>query len=90
VQKSTPRRTSTTSKANPENVYIKMYQTRAITSYIHIMWENYENSQQGSKKLNDATTKQYFYQNEKSLLQLMQKQNRLEGLRALTHCMYTP
>ena len=42
-------------------------------------------SQQGLEKLNDVMTKHYFratsHQNEKALLQLIQKQNRIEHLK---------
>lgn len=76
--------------------FIQVYQTKAITPYIHAMSNHVGEfmrihgsilpfTQQGLEKFNDVMTKQYFratsHQNEKALLQLMQKQNRLEYLR---------
>ena len=76
--------------------FIRVYQTKAITPYIHAMSNHVGEfmrihgsilpfTQQGLEKFNDVMTKQYFqatsHQNEKALLQLMQKQNRLEYLR---------
>ena len=69
---------------------------KALTSYIHAMSNHIGEfmrihgsilpfTQQGLEKFNDVVTKQYFratsHQNNKALLQLMQKHNRLEYLR---------
>ena len=76
--------------------FISVYQTKNVTPYIHAMFNHVGEfmemhgsilpfSQQGLEKLNDVMTKHYFratsHQNEKALLQLIQKQNRIEHLK---------
>ena len=76
--------------------FIQVYQTKALTPYIHAMSNHVGEfmrihgsilpfTQQGLEKFNDVVTKQYFratsHQNDKALVQLMQKHNRLEYLR---------
>ena len=76
--------------------FTSVYQTKNVTPYMHAMLNHVGEfmnihgsilpfSQQGLEKLNDIMTKHYFratsHQNEKALLQLIQKQNRLEHLK---------
>ena len=76
--------------------FIQVYQTKALTPYIHAMSNHVGEfmrihssillfTQQGLEKFIDVVTKQYFratsHQNDKALFQLMQKHNRLEYLR---------
>ena len=76
--------------------FIHEYQTKNVTPYIHAMSNHVGEfmrvhgsilpfTQQGLEKFNDVMTKHYFratsHQNEKALLQLIQKHNRLEHLR---------
>ncbi len=75
--------------------FIQIYQARNVTPYIHAMFNHVGQfmrihgsilpfTQQGLEKLNDVMSKHYFratsHQNEKALLQMIQKQNRLEHL----------
>ena len=73
--------------------FTKVYLLKSVTLYIHAMFNHVGQfmwirgsilpfTQQGLEKFNDIMTKHYFrstsHQNEKALVQLMQKQNRLE------------
>ena len=62
--------------------FISVYQTKNVTPYIHAMFNHVG---EFLEILNDVVTKHYFratsHQNEKALLQLIQKQNRIEHLK---------
>ena len=74
--------------------FTKVYLAKSVTPYIHAMFNHGQFmrvhgsilpfTQQGLEKFNDVMTKHYFrstsHQNEKALVQLMQKHNRLEFL----------
>lgn len=75
--------------------FTKVYLAKSVTPYIHAMFNHVGQfmrvhgsilpfTQQGLEKFNDVMTKHYFrstsHQNEKALVQLMQKHNRLEFL----------
>ena len=76
--------------------FTDVYHTEAVTPYIHAMSQHAGEfvrihgsllpfTQHGLEKYNDITTKDYFrsthHRGEQALLQIMQKQNRIEHLR---------
>ena len=82
--------------------FIDVYQTKNVTPYIHAMFNHVGEfmrvhgsilafTQQGLEKMNDVMTKHYFratsHQNEKALMQIMQKLNRIEHLRDSNACL---
>ena len=87
----------TLSKAFVDN-FIKIYPAKHVTPYMHCMMYHVSEfmqlhgsilmfTQQGLEKYNDLMTKDYFWatchQNEQCLIQILQKQNRLEHLENL-------
>ncbi len=77
------------------NKFTRVYLAKHVTPYIHAMFNhvgqfmrihgsNLPFTQQGLEKLNDVMTKHYFrstsHQNEQALVQLLEKQNRIELL----------
>jgi len=78
--------------------FIDIYPSKHVTPYMHCMMYHVSKfmllhgstlvfTQQGLEKYNDIMTKDYFrsanHQNEQCLIQILQKQNRLEHLEAI-------